>query len=237
MCTVILLRRPGMVCLAANRDERVDRAWEAPAPFWPGIGDGGIVGGRDRLGGGTWLAVNRQGVAAAVLNRPGSLGPAAGKRSRGELPLLALEQADAGRAAEAVTALDAGLWRPFHMVVADRERAFFLCGLGSGRAEVWELPEGVSMVTAHPPNDLDSPRTARHLPRFVAGRAPEPPDWGDWPALLADSGGGTAEALCVPPLGGFGTVCSSLLALDGGREWRFAAGPPDRAEFLPVELP
>jgi hypothetical protein len=47
---------------------------------------------------------------------------------------------------------------------------------------------------------------------------------------------GPAEALCVPPTDGFGTVCSSLLALgrDGVRVWRFAAGPPNRTAFAPI---
>ena len=91
MCTVILLRRPGHtwpLLMAANRDERIDRAWDPPAAHWPDRP--GIVGGRDRSAGGTWMAANGAGVVAAVLNRPGSLGPAPGKRSRGELPLVAL---------------------------------------------------------------------------------------------------------------------------------------------------
>lgn len=226
-----MLRRPGFTCLAANRDERLDRAWDRPARFWPSV-----VGGRDRLGGGTWLGLNDAGVAAAVLNRPGSLGPAEGKRSRGELPLLALEASSAAEAAGRVAALDAGAWRPFHMVVADRDVAFFLCGLGEGRASVAELPDGVSMVTAHPPNDQASARTARHLPRFRAAPDPAWADWGEWPALLADGGGSTAEALCVPPIGGFGTVCSSLIFLGERREWLFAPGPPDRVGYAPLAL-
>lgn len=237
MCTVILLRRPGApwpLLLAANRDERLDRAWDLPAEHWPGL-----IGGRDATAGGTWMAMNRQGVVAAVLNRAGSLGPAPGKRSRGELPLMALEATTAEAAAERVAALDAGLWRPFNLVIADARTAWFLAGLGAGRPEAVALPPGVSMVTAHPPNDLTSPRTARHLPRFVAGAAPEPPDWGDWPALLSDSAGASGEALNVPPLGGFGTVCASLVALGvrGERAWRFAPGPPDRTAFSPLPLP
>ncbi|WP_424811395.1 NRDE family protein [Roseococcus sp. YIM B11640] len=237
MCTVILLRRPGHawpLLLAANRDERLDREWEPPAEFWPGI-----LGGRDTLAGGTWMALGRQGVVAAVLNRPGSLGPAAGKRSRGELPLMAAEATSAAEAAHRMGGLDAGLWRSFNLVIADARSAWFLAGLGEGAPEVTALSEGVTMVTAHPPNDLTSARTARHLPRFRAAKAPEPPDWGEWPTLLADSSGSTAEALNVPPLGGFGTVCSSLLALgaEGQREWRFAAGPPDRTPFEALALP
>ncbi len=234
MCTVILLRRPGAawpLLLAANRDERLDRPWEPPAEHWPGI-----TGGRDTLAGGTWMAMNRHGVLAAVLNRVGSLGPDPAKRSRGELPLIALEEATAAAAAARVAALDSSLWRPFNLVLADAATAWFIPGLGAGQARPAPLAEGVSMVTAHPPNDVTSPRTARHLPRFQAAAPPAPPDWGAWPALLSDSEGATAEALNVPPLGGFGTVCASLLALgaSGARSWLFAPGPPDRVEFAPV---
>ncbi|UPY38117.1 NRDE family protein [Sediminicoccus sp. KRV36] len=236
MCTVILLRRPGAtwpLLLAANRDERLDRPWQMPAEHWPGI-----IGGRDTLAGGTWMAMNRHGVVATVLNRVGSLGPDPDKRSRGELPGLALQGRTAEAAAARIAALDAGLWRPFNMVVADSLTAWFIAGLGAGQPEVTALPEGISMITAHPPNDQGSPRTARHLPRFQAATPPEPPDWGSWPALLADSEGRTAEALNVPPIGGFGTLCASLLALGraGEREWLFAPGPPDRVEFAPVMM-
>ncbi|MDB5416049.1 MAG: hypothetical protein JWR10_4384 [Rubritepida sp.] len=235
MCTVILLRQPGAACpllLAANRDERLDRAWDPPAEYWPGI-----LGGRDATAGGTWMALNRHGVVAAVLNRPGSLGPAPDKRSRGELPLMALESATAAEAAERMAGLDAGLYRPFHLVIADAATAWFIAGLGTGRPQADVLPVGITMVTARPPNDITSPRTARHLPRFQAAAAPEPPDWGTWPALLSDSTGTSSEALNVPPIGGFGTVCASLLALGKTRQWLFAPGPPDRTSFKALTLP
>jgi hypothetical protein len=243
MCTVVILRRPGHpwpLLLAANRDERLDRAWDPPSAYWPDRP--GVIGGRDRTGGGTWMAL-RGGVVAAVLNRPGSLGPAPGKRSRGELPLLALEAERAEQAAAGIAALDAGAWRPFNMVVVDAAGAYFLRGLGEGRPEVVALPEGVSMVTAHDPNDLASPRTSRHLPRFRAAPPPDPggDDWASWEALLADGETGAVgigEALNVPPVRGFGTVSASLLALgaDGGRCWRFSPGPPAVGGFAPIGL-
>jgi transport and Golgi organization protein 2 len=243
MCTVVLLRRPGHawpVVLGANRDEKLDRTWDPPAEWWPDRP--GVIGGRDCDAGGTWMAANASGVVAAVLNRPGSLGPAPGKRSRGELPLLALERASAEAAADAIAALPAAEWRPFNMVIADRASAFFVRGTGAGRPEALPLPEGVSMVTALDPNDLSSPRTARHLPRFRGAAPPDPDrdDWEAWEALLADDGfdaaTGPAEALCIPPTDGFGTVCSSLVALgrDGARVWRFAASAPCRAPFAPL---
>jgi hypothetical protein len=243
VCTVILLRRPGHewpLIVAANRDEKLSRAWDPPGPHWPDRP--GVVGGRDREAGGSWMAM-RGGVVAAVLNRPGSLGPAPGKRSRGELPLLALEAPTAAAAAARIAALDAGQWRPFNMVVADARQAFFLRGLGDGAPQAVPLAEGVSMVTAHDPNDLASPRTARHLPRFRAAPPPDPAtgDWAGWEALLADSGFGEAgigAALNVPPVQGFGTVCSSLVALGAaaGRVWRFSPGPPAPGGFAAIAL-
>ena len=246
MCTAILLRRPGHpwpLLLAANRDERLDRAWDPPAAHWPERS--GLVAGRDRSGGGTWMGMER-GLVAAVLNRPGSLGPAPGKRSRGELPLIALAAGTAAAAVAAIRALDAGAWRPFNMVLADAREAFFLRGLGAGRAEAVPLGPGISMVTAHDPNDLSSPRIARHLPRFRAAPPPEPDTpatgWAGWEKLLADGGFGAegiAGALNVPPVDGFGTVCSSLVALgaDGARIWRFSAGRPRQGGYAPVALP
>jgi hypothetical protein len=243
MCTVILLRRPGHawpLLLAANRDERLDRAWDPPGPHWPDRP--GLVAGRDRSAGGTWMAL-RRGVVAAVLNRPGSLGPAPGKRSRGELPLVALEARSAADAAARIAGLDAAEWRPFNMVVADAADAYFLRGLGTGRPEALPLGAGVSMVTAHDPNDLASPRTRRHLPRFRDAPPPDPAagDWAGWEALLSDQGFGAegiGGALNVPAVAGFGTVCASMVALgaEGARAWRFSAGPPAPGQFRAIAL-
>ena len=49
-------------------------------------------------------ALNDAGVIAAVLNRINTLGPAPGRRSRGELPLVALDHADGARDAAAAIA-------------------------------------------------------------------------------------------------------------------------------------
>ncbi|MBS0560661.1 MAG: NRDE family protein [Proteobacteria bacterium] len=238
MCTVVVLSRPGHawpVMLAANRDEQQDRAWDAPAAHWPGLA---LIGGRDRTGGGTWMALNRHGVACCVLNRPGSLGPAPGKRSRGELPLIALAARSLGAAVEVATALPAHEWRSFNLVLASAEGAAFVRGLGHGHPEAHFLPPGISMVTAHDPNDAESTRVARHLPRFAAAPPPDADDWRGWRAVLADSGGGAAEQINVAPRGGFGTVCSALLGLraDAPPDFRFAPGPPDAAAFAPVPL-
>ncbi len=222
--------------LAANRDEMLARAWDPPGAYWSEQPD--VVAGRDRSGGGTWMGMNQATVVAAVLNRQGSLGPAPGKRSRGELPLLALRCQSAGEAAQAISRLDAGLWRSFNMVLADRAGAIFVRGLGQGYPEAEALPAGLHMITSRDPNDAHSPRVARHLPRLRAAAAPDADGWAAWQAVLADRDGAAGEQMNVVPRGGFGTVCSSLVTLrtDGGASWLFAAGPPHESAFEAVDV-
>src|SRR5580698_1098474 len=114
MCSIILKISSEGVFIGANRDEMAAREWEMPAEYWPGV-----IAGRDVLGGGTWMGMNRHGVMAAVLNRTGTLGPAPGKNSRGELPILALRHETAQAATEALKGLDAGAYRSFNLVIAD----------------------------------------------------------------------------------------------------------------------
>jgi uncharacterized protein with NRDE domain len=234
MCTVVALLRPGHafpVMLAANRDEHMKRPWDPPAAYWPDQPD--VIAGRDRTAGGTWMGVNRAGVVAAILNRAGTLGPVLGKRSRGELPLLALRHPTARAAADAITGVDAGEWRDFNMVIADRGGAVFIRGLGAGHPEAAALADGVSMVTAYDPNDLHSPRVARHLPRLRTALPQSPDDWQSWRAILSDRSGDVGEQINVVPRGDFATVCSAFVCIPatGPLTWQFAAGPPHSAGF------
>lgn len=248
MCTIVILRRPGddwPTLIAANRDERHDRPSKPPGPHWPDRPD--IVAGLDILAGGSWLGINAGGLVAAALNREGTLGPAAGKRSRGELVLEALDHSDAVDAAEALAALDPGAYRPFNLALADNRDAFLVVhrdASGGAPITVEPLPEGLSMITAI---DRDDPRSARirlYRPRFLAAAAPDPArgDWSSWEALLAsreaEPGAGPSGALFIdgtPPgdPGRFGTVSSSLMALPAIERphlrpvWRFASGPPE----------
>lgn len=241
MCSIVLLVRPGHpwpVLIGANRDEMLSRPWDAPGRHWAARPH--IIAGRDRLGGGTWMGMNDQGVIVALLNRMGSLGPAPGKQSRGLLPLIALDTANAADAAAILSRIDAGAYRPFNAVTADARGGFFLRGLGEGRPECRPLAPGVTMITAHDPNDVSSSRIARYLPQFQAAPPPDP-GAGDWPAwrnLLADLSPPADTSLNVAPReDGFGTVCSSLIALSPGqRHWLFAPASPDHADFASVAV-
>lgn len=127
MCTLVILRKPEAtwpLLIAANRDEMDNRPWRSPGRHWPDRPE--VIAGLDMSAGGSWLGVNDDGLFAAILNRPGTLGPEAGKRSRGELVLEALDHAEAKVAAEALSDLNPDSYRPFNLVIADRYDAFWL---------------------------------------------------------------------------------------------------------------
>ena len=245
MCTVVVMFRPGHawpLILAANRDEMIARPWSGPARHWPDRPQ--VVAGRDELAGGTWLGLNDQGMAAAMLNRQGSLGPQAGMRSRGELPLEALDHADARSAADALVHIEPRSYRSFNMVIADRNAAFWI--RSQDTLGVFPIPEGLSMITSRERNDSASDRIRLYLPRFARAAPPDPGagDWAEWRALLASrehaAGGGSHGAMTLAPEQGYGTVSASLIALpsraDAKPIWLFAPGAPDLVPFAPVAL-
>jgi hypothetical protein len=255
MCTVVVLYRPEHdwpLILAANRDEMIDRPWRPPGRHWPDRPE--VVAGQDLLAGGTWLGLSDHGVVAGILNRRNSLGPMPGMRSRGELPLEALDHAEARAAVEALREIESKSYRSFNMIVADRHNAFWLRssgagnGANSGKVEAMALPPGLSMITAYDRNDESSPRMRLYLPRFQAAPPPEPEagDWHAWRALLTsrdyDPNRGPHGAMTIVTDSGFGTVSSSLIALPNARRtgvkavWLFAAGRPGDNPYLPVTL-
>src|SRR5882762_10402851 len=169
MCTLVILCRPGHrwpVLIGANRDEMIDRASKPPGRHWPDRPE--LVAGRDILAGGSWLGLNDWGVVAAVLNRHGSLGPAPGQRSRGELVLEALDHADAVSAANALSHLDPAAYRTFNLIIADNRDAFWLRHAGADTIEVHPIKEGLSLIAAGDLDGFVTPRLAFALIPFSA---------------------------------------------------------------------
>lgn len=250
MCTLVLLVRPGHewpLILGANRDEMTDRTSLSPGRHWPDRPD--VIAGQDRLAGGTWLGLNDYGVVAGILNRPESLGPREGFRSRGELPLEALDHADAADAAEALAELDPSAYRSFNLVIADNRDAFWLSAPESAtRVAVQKIQPGISMLTAHDLNERAAPRIRTYMPRFRNAAEPDPAagDWKAWQRLfesrLYDPEDGPRGAMTIVTDDGFGTVSSSLIALpsvendDPKPVWLFAAGRPGEVPWEPVDL-
>lgn len=251
MCTLIVLYRPGHawpLLMAANRDEMLNRPWRPPGRHWPDRSN--VTAGLDELGGGSWFGVNDDGVAAAIMNRAGTLGPATGKRSRGELVLEALDHAEAKIAAEALSHLNPLAYRAFNLVVADATGAYWLrhTEAPGRRIEVTALAPGISMLTAFDLNDVSSARIRRYLPLVEQAPVPDPErgDWSAWQAILArresETDSAREGAMNVVTDVGFGTVSSVLLALPAPERFevkprlRFAPGRPDQVAFEDVPL-
>ncbi len=252
MCTMVVLLRPDHdwpLLLAANRDEMVGRPWRPPARHWPDRPE--VIAGLDELAHGSWLGLNDHGVVAGVLNRFGTLGPAPGQRSRGELVLVALDHADAAAAAQALADLDPRAYRPFNMIVADNRDAFWLRhadASGRQRLAVHALAPGLAMIAAGDLDEQETPRLRRYRPRFAAAPIPDPDrgDWGAWEALLADTEtsahDGPSGAMRFLTDRGFATVSSALLALPAaGRRgvtpiFRFCAWQPAASPWERIAL-
>jgi uncharacterized protein with NRDE domain len=150
MCLLVVASRmvpEEPLIVGANRDEILER----PSTAMTVLDEGPprVLGGRDELSGGTWLAVNELGVCAGLTNQP--LGDAKDptRRSRGELPLALARHA---RAADAVDALLAGFRpRDFNgswLLVGDRTALYFVdfTGDGAGAGTAVSLPPGIHVL-------------------------------------------------------------------------------------------
>jgi uncharacterized protein with NRDE domain len=250
MCTLaIYVRRfPAFpLVVAANRDEFLDRPASAPLLL---AEHPRIVGGRDERAGGTWLAVSDRGMVAGLLNRRAGEAPIASKRSRGELPLMALGEASAAMAEHRLRAIVADDYNAFSLLVADRERAW-VAHNRDGVLHVVPLEPGLNLLTNLDVNDPTCPKIGRSHHLFAAAGDAFAAD-GDCPAFRASLRGILADhttaldrrlpdalgALCVHT-DRFGTRCSSLLFLDADGRWEhwFADGPPCEAAYQPAATP
>ena len=251
MCTVVFLRRPDHpwpLILGANRDEMMDRPWRVPGRHWPDREN--VVAGIDELAGGSWLGVNDEGVVAGILNRKDSLGPDENLRSRGELVLEALDQTDAVYAVEAIADLNPASYRSFNLFVADNRDAWWLRSIGpkARKVEVFEIPEGVSMLTAWDLNAEGSVRTSFHLPLFTDAVQPDPEnqEWQRWEELMGSTDHApnsvTGEAMLIQTDRGFGTLSTSLIALESPeiynarKIWRFLDRSDETSPYFSVKI-
>lgn len=158
MCLLIALSQvvPGWpLVVAANRDERYDRASRPAGPLpSPVEGAPAIVGGRDEVGGGTWLAVNQRGVVVGLTNRPLPGGRDLTKRSRGELPLAL---AAGTSAATAVGTFSARYvpedFNPCWLLVGDRSRLFLVDMTGPDQPRTTELASGLHVLENRAPGE------------------------------------------------------------------------------------
>lgn len=158
VCTVVVRWTRGTpVRLLALRDELTSREFDDPGRWWPE--HPALVGGRDRLAGGTWCATRVDtGVTALVLNRPQKPVADPGAPSRGALPLLAAERGADWRSAVRLDGMASFL---LVLTAPDRMTTWDFDG---ERLVTTEHPEGTWMVTSGGPEDR---KADRFLPLFT----------------------------------------------------------------------
>ena len=171
MCLLAWIHRThpdAPLVVAANRDEVLDR----PSVAMTVLREAGprVVGGRDELAGGTWLAVNHHGVAAGLTNLPSPGGRDPSKRSRGELPLLLARHETAKEAVEELTKqVSPRAFNPCWILVGDGRDLFYLDVTGDA-VGVAALEPGVH-VLENVPIDARSPKAAE-VKRLVQDALP-----------------------------------------------------------------
>jgi uncharacterized protein with NRDE domain len=117
--------------VAANRDERLDRPAVTATVLRRGRPR--VLGGRDLVAGGTWLAVNEHGVVAGLTNRPVPGGSDPARRSRGSLPLALARHTSAERAVRALAdRVHPADYNPCWLLAGDRRGLWYLDLTGAG---------------------------------------------------------------------------------------------------------
>jgi len=254
MCTLIVgigTLGPGTLVIGANRDESPGRASSGPITLRE---QPRVVGGRDLVAGGTWLAIRDARFLTALLNRrpvpggpggPGDPNDPASYRSRG---LLCLDAAAAHSTPDAPHRLDPGTGER-HSTRLDAALALFerdayahctLVGLdvdgeawaihaGHGRPpETMTLAPGWHVITHADPDDPNEPRTAWLLKRLrEVKKAGAEGTLEAIAALLRRHEEDGVPAVCLHR-DRFPTVSSTILALGNLETPRYlhAAGPP-----------
>lgn len=228
--------------VAANRDEWLARPAE-PMGVLRQVPR--TLGGRDVEAGGTWLAINGDGVFAGLTNQPSHGGRDQARRTRGELPILFTAEADA----EVGVRLNAGRLRcedynPCWLLVGDRDALFFVAVDGHGPPRVEPLGPGLHVLENRPllPVSPKAGRVAAALGEATTWRGddlvrglggvlrvhdvPDGYDAGDKPLALG--------APCVHA-GPYGTRSATIAVVPPAGQGRprvhFADGPPCQAPF------
>lgn len=190
MCTVLLRFAPDApwpVLLGAIRDEFADRPWDPPGHHWAGPWSG-LLGGRDRTAGGTWLAVDPSAdrpAVAALLN--GVRRPLLADGVRPTRGTLALDVLISGHLPDDDAQRE---YDGFHLVLATREVVQVWSWDGE-TLEHRDMPPGDHIVVNLGVDTHDDPLVPHFEPLLAA--LPNPPlapglpsraAWQPWTDLL-----------------------------------------------------
>lgn len=230
MCLIVLAYRqhPDLpLIVAANRDEFHARPTQ-PAGWWADRPD--LLGGRDLLAGGSWLALHRRGRFAAVTNYR-DVEPKHGRlRSRGELVTGFL--ASLKTPTDYLAAIKGSRYDGFNLLVADADELAYLSNQGGAPQRL--VPGVYGLANARLDSPCDKVRRSKErlqqlldsdavndteLLRLLGDREKAPPDEIQSTRLpFATAHAASAPFIVLPE---FGTRCSTLVTKDRSGHWHF----------------
>jgi hypothetical protein len=262
VCTLLIgidVLGPKTAVLGANRDESPERATAGPGVL---VVSPRVVGGRDLVAGGTWLAIREGRFATALMNRrPRPDDPVDGLRSRGLLCLDAASTARLDRPARldpetgegrpdawdtALRRLGNGAYGRCTLVGIDPDLgSWAVQGGGGDEPHGVPIPAGWHAITHGDLDDPVEPRT-RHVLSLLEGMKPRGVDDALelFASILRSHGEDGSPAVCIHR-DHFPTVSSTLLALGAVARPRYlhADGPPcvtdyrDHSALLDADAP
>lgn len=246
MCLIVIDWQPGTAIplrLAANRDEFHARPTQ-PLDRWR---DADLIGGRDLLGGGTWLAAGHSRLAALTNVRDARASTPPGAPSRGELVRLALEVDDLPRWLETLARGDAERYAGFNLLAMNGDQLWVLHHgrQGSDLQLVSAGIHGLSNARLDTPwpkvvQACEAMRNAAHLPDWRQEMWATMRDPRTMPIdRLPDTGVGTERERLLSPLfiegEIYGTRATTLVTITADsttlEEQRFAPGGKDVGEI------
>lgn len=245
MCTIVLAWRnvnDADFVLAANRDELIDRPAEPPQLL---SADPPIVGGRDLVGGGTWLAIGEGERVCAVTNRrtgiKGEVSRDPSRLSRGEIPVEVLRRTE--REVPAFLAgLGPGRYNPVNVLYVSATGALAASVDDSGPPRLTQLHIGLHVLTTGDIDDADSDKN-RWLYTFADRTQKLAKNGFDLEYALRDlisrhdkPSDDPLDCVCIHG-DAYGTVsAATVIGAHGAVTYRHAQGRPCTTPFSLVEL-
>lgn len=226
MCTLVAWMSvfpEAPLVVAANRDENLGRPSGGPRRH---EGRRPYVAPVDLVAGGSWWAINEQGLFVGLTNRAGAM-VADVRRSRGLLVTDLAQCADVDEARGLVDALDPAGFNGFHLLVTDGRTGLRVVADGRTKA-VFALSRGMQVLTERGFSAAPHSRDERVQALFGALSA-RALDVAAVESLLASHHDPAIDALCVHvPEADYGTRSSTVLVrpAQGPATLLFAPGPP-----------
>jgi uncharacterized protein with NRDE domain len=229
VCTLIVATQvwdDWPLVIAANRDEDVDRPWEAPSVRE--VLNMRLLSPVDLKAGGTWLGLNQAGIFSGITNRFGVPNDA-GKKSRGALVFSALAAQEVTTAKANILALSAGDYNPFHLLIADTSGAAVIWSDGEQLHEE-ALGAGIHVLTERSFGAGESDRISHLTQKVEALASQRAPDRNAIEQVMRRHALLGFEGTCVhvPELN-YATRSSTIIQLGQSKasvRFFFASGPP-----------